>query len=139
MKGFRRDDCIQPPPEEFILAVDQFNSGEWFICHETLEELWVGESGSARDLYQGILQVAVALHHWQGENYAGAIFLLGQAVKLLRHVEPVCLRVDVTEIIAKCNRLRNEMELLGPDRMGTLDRSLIPLIRLLPTPRYPQA
>ncbi|ACM19682.1 protein of unknown function DUF309 [Geotalea daltonii FRC-32] len=138
MIGLRKDDRAQPP-EEFILAVDQFNRGEWFICHETLEELWAGESGSARDLYQGILQVAVALHHWQEENYAGAVFLLGQAVKLLRHVEPVCRGVDVTEMIAKCERLRTEMKLLGPDRMGKLDRSLIPLIRLQLTPRYPQA
>jgi predicted metal-dependent hydrolase len=139
MTGRPNDDCAQLPSEELILAADQFNRGDWYICHETLEELWVGESGPVRNLYQGLLQVAVALHHWREENYPGAMFLLGQAVQLLRRVEPVCLGVDVAEMIAECERLRHEMELLGPDRMNELDRALLPSIRIKPTPPHPQA
>ena len=57
--------CEELPPGQLLLAIRQFNSREWFECHETLEELWIGETGEVRDFYQGMLQIAVALHHWR--------------------------------------------------------------------------
>ncbi len=37
--------CEESPPRQLLEAVRQFNAGEWFECHETLEDLWVGEKG----------------------------------------------------------------------------------------------
>lgn len=133
------EDNIALPADDFAVAIDQFNRGEWFACHETLEELWIGETGWRRDLYQGVLQVAVALHHWQEGNHAGAILLLGQAAKLLQPVEPFCESIDVAALIAVSDRLRRELILLGPDHQAELDRSLIPVIRYNPTPPDPRA
>jgi hypothetical protein len=125
--------------QNFAIAIDQFNRGEWFDCHETLEELWVGETGWRRDLYQGILQVAVALHHWQEGNFAGATLLLGQAVKLLHLVEGCGETIDVTALVNNSDRLRRELLALGPARQAELDRSLIPVIRWTTTPPDPGA
>lgn len=122
--------CSDLPPAELLQGIDQFNAGDWFVCHETLEELWAGEQGDARHLYQGILQVAVALHHWREGNFRGAVFLLGSAEELLTRVEPVCQGVDVAVLLLDAARLRKVLEALGPDRMGKLDPSLIPRIRL---------
>src|SRR5262249_20822635 len=47
------------PPAELVRAVEQFNRGEFFECHETLEALWMAEAEPLRRLYQGILQVGV--------------------------------------------------------------------------------
>ena len=139
MTGLSEDTCFRPPPDEFDTAIAQFNRGQWYACHETLEELWIGETGRKRHLYQGILQVAVALHHWQENNHAGAIFLLEQGVKLLRQVEPVCGTVDVTALIERSDRLRQELTKLGPDHMAELDRTLIPAIKPAATPPDPRA
>ena len=68
--------CGEVPTAELLGAIDQFNRGEWFECHETLEELWVGEKGELKDFYQGVLQLAVALHHWRNGNLKGALILL---------------------------------------------------------------
>ena len=55
--------CPDVPPAALRTGIEQFNRGEYFECHETLEALWLAEPTSLRRLYQGILQVGVALHH----------------------------------------------------------------------------
>lgn len=120
--------CTEVPPDELVRGIVEFNEGRWYECHDTLEELWAGEQGDAKDLYQGILQVAVALHHWREGNHPGALFLLGSAARLLRHVEPVCQGVDAAALIRDAGRLRAALESLGPERMGELDPALIPRV-----------
>jgi hypothetical protein len=58
------------------------------------------------------------------------VFLLGSAEELLTRVEPVCQGVDVAALLLDAARLRKVLEALGPERMGELDPSLIPRIRL---------
>jgi predicted metal-dependent hydrolase len=123
--------CDQEADREFLRGIEEFNAGNWFACHEVLEELWVGETGTVRDLYQGILQVAVALHHWKNGNYRGVMLLFDSGVKLLRHVEPACQGVDVTALIAATERVREALESLGEARMLELDRTLVPRVRLV--------
>ena len=48
-------------PEEFWLGVEQFNAGQFYACHDTLEALWIEATEPEKALYQGILQIAVAL------------------------------------------------------------------------------
>lgn len=126
--------CDQSPPGALLRAMGEFNRGDWFECHETLEDLWVGEEGETRDLYQGILQVAVALHHWRNGNFGGAISLLKGGAGYLARTQPVCQRIQVAEFIQAADRVREALELLGPDRMKELDPALIPGLRLAPSP-----
>lgn len=121
--------CEESPPGQLLLAIRQFNAGQWFECHETLEELWVGEEGEARDLFQGVLQIAVALHHWRNGNYGGAISLLNGGVILLSHVSDACMWVDVVQLRSDANRMRDTLEKLGRERMNELDSSLVPRLR----------
>lgn len=126
--------CGEAPPEELFRARDEFNRGNWFECHETLEELWVGEKGELRDFYQGLLQVAVALHHWREGNFKGALLLLEKGGALLGRVSPLCQGVEVATLVRAADRFREELLKLGPERMEEMDRSLIPRIRMVETP-----
>jgi hypothetical protein len=123
--------CSDPPSGALLQALGEFNRGDWFECHETLEDLWVGENGEMRDFYQGMLQIAVALHHWRNGNYGGAIHLLVSGADYLRRVQPVCQRIDVAMLNAAADRLRQELMELGPDRMAELDVVFIPQMRLV--------
>ncbi len=120
------------PPGELVKAVEEFNRGEWFECHETLEELWVGEKGELRDFYQGVLQIAVALHHWRNGNFKGAIILLQGGGECLRRVSPVCLKLDVARLQKDAARLLDELSALGAERMAELDPGLVPRLHFLP-------
>ncbi len=62
----------EPPPPALLAGIEQFNAGEYWECHETLETLWRAEPRPVRDLYQGILQIGVAFHHLRNDNIPGA-------------------------------------------------------------------
>lgn len=123
-------ECENAPPEQLLQGIEEFNDGRWFDCHETLEDLWAGRQELVRDLYQGILQVAVALHHWREGNFRGAVHLFGSAVRLLNHVDAVCQGVDVAALIRDTEQVREALENLGEERMKELDPELIPRVRL---------
>jgi len=83
-------------------------------------------------LLPGMLQIAVALHHWQGGNFGGALLLLGSGADYLRRVRPVCQRIDVASLLAAAERCRAELESLGVERMFDLADEFIPRMRLAP-------
>jgi len=119
------------PPEELLQAIDEFNRGDWFECHETLEELWVGEKGELRDFYQGVLQMAVALYHWRNGNLKGALILLEGGRDCLSRVSAVCLGVDVEGLRADAGKLHAVLNSLGDRRMSEVEAHLILKVRLV--------
>ena len=44
--------CEAAPLEKLLRAVAEFNRRDWFECHETLEDLWVGAKGELRYFYE---------------------------------------------------------------------------------------
>jgi uncharacterized protein len=120
--------CQDQAPEELLQAVDEFNRGDWFECHETLEELWVGAKGELRDFYQGVLQLAVALYHWRNGNFKGALILLKGSGDCLGRVASKCQGVDVARLRASASQLHEALSTLGAERMAELPAGLIPKI-----------
>lgn len=127
--------CEESPPGQLLLAIRQFNSRDWYNCHETLEDLWLGETGEVRNLLQGALQIAVALHHWRNGNYGGAVSLLESGVKYLSRVSDACLWVDVAALIADSDKVRGALVQLGNEKMDSLDQTLLPLIKTVSADR----
>ena len=121
--------CKESPPGQLLQGIREFNRGDWYACHETVEDLWVGEEGGVRDFYQGIIQIAVALHHWRNGNFGGAVSLLNGGAGYLRRVADRCQWVDVAGLIADSDRMRTALEDLGKERMESLDPALIPRIK----------
>jgi uncharacterized protein len=117
--------CEAEAPEELLRAIEEFNRGDWFECHETLEELWIGAKGELRDFYQGVLQLAVAQHHWRNGNFKGALILLRGGVDLLSRVAPVCQGVDVAALSGAAVTLTGELSALGEGRMEELAATLL--------------
>ena len=126
--------CADAPPPELRAAVEQFNRGEFFECHETLEALWLAEPGPLRRLYQGILQVGVAFHHQRRGNYRGTMRLLASGIGYLLPFAPRCLGVDVEGLLVAAVRCRDTLVGLGPERIDQLDPALVPRITLLRSP-----
>ncbi len=99
----------QPAPPELRLAVQQFNAGAYFACHETLEPLWRRARGPRRDLCQGVIQFAVALHHLGRGNRTGAATLLAKAIDHLEHAQGVTTPVDVPGLIREVRRTQGRL------------------------------
>jgi len=65
----------------FERGVREFNEAYYFECHDTLEELWSGLRGDARDFFQGLIQVAVGYYHLGSQNRAGACSMFERALR----------------------------------------------------------
>lgn len=50
--------------ELFNEGVELFNRGDFFDCHEVLEEIWRSTTPEPRDLFQGLIQVGVGMFHF---------------------------------------------------------------------------
>jgi predicted metal-dependent hydrolase len=120
------------PPEDLpdlvLRGIEEFNSGEFFECHEYLEEAWMEESGRVRYLYQGILQVGVGFYHLQNGNWRGATGLLRNGTTRLKEFEPVTLGVDVARLIRESERCLQELEERGRGQLDEFDHSTIPKV-----------
>ncbi|MGB9238774.1 MAG: DUF309 domain-containing protein [Terriglobales bacterium] len=79
--------------ESFGLGLDLFNRGQYFEAHEALEDVWRAlprDSPSRRRFrlhLQGLIQLAVAFHHYSTGNLVGARSVLARALRNLRGAE----------------------------------------------------
>ena len=124
-----REKCADVPPQLVAKGVQEFNRGEYFEQHETLETAWRAEPGPVRELYQGILQVGVACYQIERNNLPGALKLLERGLRRLRQFAPECLSLDVAQLIADAERVREEAQRLGPERLHEFDRALFPKVK----------
>src|SRR5438477_6950083 len=64
-------------------GVGLFNAAAFFEAHEALEDVWREAPVSEKKFLQGLIQVAVALHHYERGNQVGARSLLKRASRNL--------------------------------------------------------
>ena len=122
--------CDEPPPPQLVEGIAQFNRGEFFEQHETLELLWRAERRDIRYLYQGILQIGVAFHHLRRLNHHGTVYMLTRGPRYLAPFAPRCQRVDVAALLHDAATALREVERLGPARLAEFDWRLAPQVRM---------
>ena len=123
--------CAEPPPRLLLDGIAQFNRGEYFEQHETLEILWRAEHRPVRQLYQGILQIGVAFLHLRRRNYHGASYMLTRGSAYLTPFAPACQTVDVAALLDAAAAALGEVERLGPARLHEFDWELAPTVVLI--------
>ena len=67
----------------FQRGLELFNAREYFDAHEVWEDIWRAAPVEEKKFLQGLIQVAVALHHHGRGNLEGARSLLGRAQRNL--------------------------------------------------------
>ncbi|HET7035043.1 MAG TPA: DUF309 domain-containing protein [Thermomicrobiaceae bacterium] len=121
-------DCHGAPPAALLEGIALFNQGEFFECHEVLEDLWRAEPAPVRALYQGIIQIGVALHHLRRGNWRGAVKLLTAGTDKLARFQPRCQGVDTAALLAASRGCLERIRALGPERVEEFDWARVPLI-----------
>ena len=124
----RCDACDEAPPAQLLEGIEQFNRGEYFEQHETLELLWRAEPREVRRLYQGILQIGVAFHHLRRLNHHGTVYMLTRGPAYLAPFAPACQSVDVARLLADAAVALAEVERLGPSALADFDWRLAPKV-----------
>jgi hypothetical protein len=120
--------CADPAPVGLTEGIRLFNAGEYYECHEVLEDIWREERDAIRYLYQGILQIGVGLHHLRNGNYRGATLLLRDGIDKTRRFTPACMGVDTAALCDAAQRCLDRVQVLGRDRISEFDWALAPEI-----------
>jgi len=123
--------CAAPSPPELVRAIHEFNAGEFFEQHETLELLWRATPGEIRHLYEGILQVGVGMHHlFKNHNFHGAVVKLDHGIRLLSAFPSTCHGVDVDRLRRDAASARATLLSLGPEAIERFPREMTPRVHL---------
>jgi uncharacterized protein len=104
-------------PLEFWQGIEQFNSQEFYACHDTLEALWMGADEPEKRFYQGILQIAVALYHLGNHNWRGAVILLGEGISRLSYYQPSYAGIVVEDLLGQSAKLLSALQQAGPEEV----------------------
>ncbi|MBI5354528.1 MAG: DUF309 domain-containing protein [Chloroflexi bacterium] len=117
-------DCDGKLHPQALEGIHLFNAGDFFEAHEALETAWRDEKGDIRNLYQGILQVAVCFLHITRGNYDGAVKVYGRSMRWLNDLPDVCRGVRVAKLRNDADAVMNELKKLGRERINEFDPSL---------------
>lgn len=111
-------------PDEFWQGVAQFNSGDYYTCHDTLEALWMDATEPQKTFYQGILQIAVGLYHLSNYNWRGAVILLGEGTNRLGYYQPDYAEINVENLIAESRELLTALQAAGAENVAAFADSI---------------
>jgi len=104
----------------FEEAIAQFNDGDYYNCHDTLEAIWNDAWQSDRAFYQGILQIAVGLYHLKNHNWHGAAILLGEGTSRLPEYLPEYYSVDVESLLEDSLLILQTVQINGKEGLSDI-------------------
>jgi uncharacterized protein len=105
----------------FQRGLTLFNAGKYFDAHEVWEDVWRAAPAEEKQFLQGLIQIAVALHHHSRGNLAGARSLLARAYRNLMNYPDSHSGVNLAEVraaIAGCERALGSGAALTPFRIS---------------------
>jgi len=91
-----------------------FNQHSFFEAHEVLEDVWRAAPEPERKFLQGLIQVAVALHHHSRGNLVGCRSLLDRARRNLATYPAEYGGVDLGALLESVDRWREALHQGSP-------------------------
>ncbi len=114
-------------------AVNLFNDGRFWECHEVLETVWHRDGSPRRRFLQGLIKVAAGYHHLGRENYAGMEHLLTAGRELLAPFGEQYMGVDVEGLVNAAGRHAEWARRAGAAPTA-LQPPIPPILKLGPEP-----
>lgn len=122
----------------YLQGVAYFNACEFFEAHEVWEDLWKNYSGDLRLFYKGLIQAAVALHHFGNGNIRGARKVYRSSRGYLTAYRPGCMGLDLESFLASFDACFAEVDASDEEFPKIdIDPELIPEIALDPPVELP--
>ena len=102
-------------PEErerlFREGIELFNRERFFEAHEAWEEIWRSTAPEPRGFFQGLIQVAAALHQFRDlKRREGPRRTLAKARRNLEPYAPATLGIDVEDLLRSVRKWETWLE-----------------------------
>ncbi len=83
-------------PLEYYEFFVKFNEGDYYTCHDLLEEMWMTDKGNL--FLKGLLQMSVAIYHYGYGNVKGARAMMQTAHEYLQSYRPKHWGLDLEKV-----------------------------------------
>lgn len=83
-------------PIEYYEFFVSFNEGDYYTCHDLLEEMWMTEKDNL--FLKGLLQMSVAIYHYEYGNVKGARVMMQTAHDYLQAYRPKYWGLDLEKV-----------------------------------------
>ncbi|PAE20049.1 DUF309 domain-containing protein [Robertmurraya siralis] len=83
-------------PLEYYQFFVHFNEGDYYTCHDLLEEMWMTEKSNL--FLKGLLQMSVAIYHYEYGNVKGARLMMMAAHEYLQRYRPKYWGLDLEKV-----------------------------------------
>lgn len=119
----------------YLAGILFFNERDFFEAHEVWEDVWTESSGPERRFYQGLIQAAVALHHFRNGNVRGAVKLYRTGRAYMEPLDEPFFGLDKKAFWRQMEKCFRELHAMPEAERGArLDETLIPTIAIDPPP-----
>ena len=117
----------------YLEGIAHFNVCDFYEAHEVWEDLWKDYQGPSRKFYQGLIQVAVCLHHFGNGNIRGAKKLYFGCRTYLEEYLPLHEGLDVAKLLGQLETCCSEI-IASQEEFPKIEivPDLIPEIHLIP-------
>jgi predicted metal-dependent hydrolase len=100
-KEFNPSRADQDYPREYLHGIELFNSGKYWEAHEAWEEIWRVSQGDLKLFYQGLIQAAAALLHYDRHNLRGTNLCMNNALAKLEKLASPFMSLDLSRFTAQ--------------------------------------
>jgi uncharacterized protein len=83
-------------PDEYYEFFIKFNEGDYYTCHDLLEDMWMTDKGNL--FLKGLLQMSVAIYHYSYGNVKGARLMMQAAHDYLQTYRPVYWGLNLEKV-----------------------------------------
>ncbi len=118
-----------PIDERLKEGIQLFNNQQFFECHEIIENLWLETKDESRNFLKGLIQAAVAVHHFKKENLSGALGLYKSSTQYLSSYSATYSGVNAEKLIRGLNVCFRELVQADDGATIQIREELIPKIQ----------
>jgi hypothetical protein len=91
-------------------GINLFNSAQFFAAHEELEDVWRAAPPENKKFLQGVVQIAVAFHHYSTGNRVGMRSVLERAIRNLAEPSGIFGQIELRSLLASLLQWREALD-----------------------------
>lgn len=96
--------------DQYLRGISLFNNAEFFNAHEALEDVWRAAPPENKKFLQGLVQVAVAFHHYSTGNRVGMRSVLERAIRNLSEPAGPFQQFELAPLLLSLTHWRTAMD-----------------------------
>ena len=96
--------------DKYLQGISLFNNAEFFDAHEALEDVWRAAPPENKKFLQGLVQVAVAFHHYSTGNRIGMRSVLERAIRNLAEPSGSFGQIELQSLLTSLGQWREALD-----------------------------